>query len=70
MFDFKFINENYNEIIILMEGNVILCINSWGFFLIKSVVKVYMMWNKLYIILLEFKKKIMILMSKKCLLLY
>lgn len=66
--DLKSINENYNEITISMEGNVTSCINSWGFFLIKSVAKVHMMWNKLHTISLEFKKKTMILMSKKCLL--
>lgn len=55
--DLKSINENYNEITISMEGNVTSCINSWVFFLIKSVAKVHMMWNKLHTISLEFKKK-------------
>lgn len=55
LLDLKSINENYNEITISIGGNVSSYINFWVF-LIKSVAKVHMMWNKLHTISLELKR--------------
>lgn len=55
LLDLKSINENYNEITISIGGNVSSYINFWVF-LIKSVAKVHMMWNKLHTISLKLKR--------------